>query len=112
MAPAPVVLSESEQSIVNAERDDHPNRLIRRKMEVLWSTHCGVFREQSATVTRLGRATVQRYLAVFRQGGLKGLRCCGNTGPVSDLTASTRRQSVPPPKPATALKRSPAAVAA
>ena len=87
MAHHPVVLSESEQAIVSAERDEHPNRLVRRKMEVLWLTHCGVLREQTASVTELGRATVQRYLAAFRQGGLDGLRCCGNTGPISDLAA-------------------------
>lgn len=87
MAHYPVVLSESEQSIVTAERDEHPNRVVRRKMDVLWLTHCGVSREQTATVTGLGRATVQRYLAAHRKGGLDGVRHCGNTGPVSDLAS-------------------------
>ena len=81
MAHHPVVLSDSEQSIVTAERAAHPNRVVRRKMDVVWLTHCGVLREQSAAVTGLGRATVQRYLAAFRQGGLDGLRCCGNSHP-------------------------------
>lgn len=87
MARHPVVLSESEQSIVAAERELHPNRVVRRKMDVLWLTHCGVLRKQTATVTGLGRATVQRYLAAYRDGGLDGLRHCGNIGPVSDLAA-------------------------
>ena len=56
-------------------------------MDVLWLTHCGVLREQTALVTGLGRATVQRYLAAFRDSGLDGLRRCGNIGPVSDLAS-------------------------
>ena len=85
MAHCPIVLPDLDQAIVTAEREEHPNRLVRRKMLVLWLTHCGVCREQTATVTGLGRATVQRYLAAYRTGGLDGLRHCGNTGPVSDL---------------------------
>ena len=87
MAHCPIVLPDSDQAIVAVEREEHPNRVVRRKMLVLWLTHCGVSREQTATVTGLGRATVQRYLAAYRDGGLDGLRHCGNTGPVSDLAA-------------------------
>ena len=35
----------------------------------------------------MGRATVQRYVAAFRDGGLDGLRRWDVTGPVSDLAA-------------------------
>lgn len=87
MARPCIVLSESEQAIVSAERDAHPDPVIRRKMLVLWSTHCGVTRVQTAAVAGLGRATVQRYLVAYRAGGLDGMRHCGVTGPVSDLAA-------------------------
>ena len=87
MAHCPIVLPEVDRAIVAVEREEHPNRVVRRKMLVLWLTHCGVLREQTATVTGLGRATVQRYLAAYRKGGLDGLRHCGTTGPVSDLAA-------------------------
>jgi transposase len=91
MARCIIVLSESEQAIVAAERDLHPDPVVRRKMLVLWSTHCGVSREQTAAVAGLGRATVQRYLAVYRTGGLDGLRHWGVTGPVSDLAGFAER---------------------
>jgi transposase len=91
MARSPIVLSESEQAIVAAERDLHPDAVVRRKMLVLWSAHCGVSREQTAAVAGLGRATVQRYLAAYRAGSLDGLRHWGVTGPVSDLAAFTER---------------------
>ena len=85
MARTPVRLSESEQPIVAAERDTHPDPVVRRKMLVLWTTHCGVSRAKAAAVAGVGRATAQRYLAEYRAGGLVGLRHWGVTGPVSDL---------------------------
>ena len=91
MARCSINLSDSERAIVNAERDSHPNPVVRRKMLVLWSTHCGVSRDKTADVVGLGRATVQRYLAAYRTGGLDGLRHWGVTGPVSDLAAFAER---------------------
>ena len=49
--------------------------------------HCGLTREKAAEVARLGRATVQRYVAAFREGGLDGLRRWDVQGPVSDLAS-------------------------
>ena len=34
----------------------------------------GLTRQHAAKAVRVGRATVQRYVAAFRQGGLDGLR--------------------------------------
>lgn len=78
-------LSEEQQQVVKAERDAHPHEHVRRKMDVLWMLHCGLTREKAAEVARLGRATVQRYVAAFREGGLDGLRRWDVQGPVSDL---------------------------
>lgn len=87
MARSSIVLPESEQVIVAAERDSHPDPVVRRKMLVLWSTHCGVSRVKTAAVAGVGRATAQRYLAAYRAGGLDKLRHWAVTGPVSDLAA-------------------------
>jgi transposase len=91
MAWLRVELSEQEQQVVNAERDSHPQEHVRRKMLVLWLLHCGLTREKAAEVTGLGRATVQRYVAAYRTGGLDGLRLWGVQGPVSDLVAHEGR---------------------
>ena len=80
-----IQLTEEQQQVVNAERDSHPQEHVRRKMLVLWLLHCGLTREKVSEITGLGRATVQRYVAAFRDGGLDGLRKWGVTGPVSDL---------------------------
>jgi transposase len=82
-----VQLTAEQQQIVNAERESHPQEHVRRKMLVLWLLHCGISRAKAAEVAGLGRATVQRYVAAFRAGGLDGLRQWGVTGPVSDLAA-------------------------
>jgi transposase len=86
-----VELTQQQQQVVNAERDSHPQDHVRRKMLVLWLLHCGLTRQKAAEVAGLGRATVQRYVAAFRAGGLDGLRAWGVRGPVSDLAAHTQR---------------------
>jgi transposase len=82
-----IALSDEEQRIVNTERDSHPDEHVRRKMLVLWLLHHGDTRERAATITGQGRATVQRYVRAYKDGGLDGLRRWGVTGPVSDLAA-------------------------
>ena len=82
-----VQLTDEEQRIVNEERVFHPHPRVREKMLVLWSLHCGLTRQKAAEVAGVGRATVQRYLAAFRDGGLDGLRQWDVTGPVSELAA-------------------------
>ena len=76
-----VQLTAAEQEVVKAERESHPQSHVRRKMLVLWLLHCGLTRAKTATVACLGRATVQRYVAAYRDGGLDGLRQWNVTGP-------------------------------
>lgn len=85
MAWLRIALTPDEQQIVTAEQDAHPHAHVRRKMRVLWLLHCGITRAKAATVAGLGRATVQRYVAAYRAGGLDGLRRWNVTGSVSDL---------------------------
>ncbi len=92
MAWLRIHLTEEEQAVVNAERDGHPDSHVRRKMLVLWLLHCGLTRQKAAQVAGLGRATVQRWVAAFRDGGLDGLRRWDVVGPVSDL--ETHREAI------------------
>ena len=80
-------LSEAEQATVAAERYAHPDLHVRRKMLVLWTVHSGLTHLQAAKVAGVGRATVQRYLAAYRDGGLDGLRRWNVVGPVSELAS-------------------------
>ena len=82
-----VRLTEEQQRVVNEERLSHPNPRIREKMLVLWLLHNGFTRQQAAQVADVGRATVQRYVAAFRDGGLDGLRQWNVNRPVSEMAA-------------------------
>jgi transposase len=82
-----VQLTEEQQSVVNEERLSHPNPRIREKMLVLLLLHKGFTRQQAAEVVGIGRATVQRYVAAFRAGGLDGLRQWNVNRPVSEMAA-------------------------
>jgi transposase len=82
-----VQLTEDQQRVVNEERTSHPHPRVRETMLVLWLLHCGVTRQKAADIAGIGRATVQRYVAAFRDGGLDGLRRWDVKGPVSELAA-------------------------
>src|ERR1035441_910718 len=82
-----VRLTEEQQRIVKEELSFHPNSRIREKMLVLSLLHNGLTRQQAAQVVGVGRATVQRYVAAFREGGLDGLRRWDPHRPASDMAA-------------------------
>jgi transposase len=87
MAWLRVQLSEEEQRIVNEERTSHPNERIRERMLVLWLLQSGLTRQKAAEIVGVGRATVQRYVAAFRDGGLDGLRRWDPNRPESEMAA-------------------------
>jgi len=87
MAWLRVQLSEAEQTLVKEEWECHPNLHVRQRMLVLWLLHCEVTRLQAARIAGVGRATVQRWVAAYRDGGLDGLRRWEVHGPESELAA-------------------------
>lgn len=78
-------LSADEQAAVLADRDRHPDPVIRRKMLVLWAVHLGHSRQQAADLADVGIATAKRYVIAYRDGGLGGLRRCDRHTPTSEL---------------------------
>ena len=87
MAWLRVRLTEEEQRIVNEERTSHPNERIRERMLVLWLLHSGLTRQKAAEIVGVGRATVQRGVAAFRDRGLDGLRRWDPHRPASEMAA-------------------------
>ena len=87
MAWLRIRLTEEQQRIVNEERSVHPNARVREKMLALWLLHNGLTRENAAKIVGVSRATVQRYVAAFREGGLEGLRRWDPSRPVSEMSA-------------------------
>jgi transposase len=87
MAWLRVQLTEEERRVVNEERTSHPNERIRERMLVLGLLHNGVTRQKAAEIVGVGRATVQRFVAAFRDGGLDGLRQWDPNRPESEMAA-------------------------
>lgn len=89
-------LSADEQSAVLADRDGHPDPVVRRKMLVLWAVHLGHTRDEAARLAAVGIATAKRYVLAYRDGGLDGLRRCDRHVPTSMLAdhAEVIRQSL------------------
>jgi transposase len=87
MAWLRVRLTVGEQRIANEERTSHPNERIRERMLVICLLHNGVTRQKAAEIVGVGRATVQRYVVAFRDGGLDGLRRWAPNRPESEMAA-------------------------
>jgi transposase len=87
MAWLRVRLTEEEHRVVNEERTSHPNERIRERMLVLWLLHNGLTRQKAAEIVGVGRATVQRFVAAYRDGGLEGLRRWDPNRPESEMAA-------------------------
>ncbi len=85
MAWLRIRLTQEQQQIVNEERLAHPNPRVREKMLALWLLHNGLTRENAAKIVGISRATIQRYVAAFGQGGLEGLRRWDPNRPVSEM---------------------------
>ena len=83
-------LSADLQAAVLADRDRHPDPVVRRKMNVLWAVHLGHSRADAARLAHVGVATAKRYVIAYRDGGLDGLkRREPHRRPVSALAAHT-----------------------
>ena len=87
MAWTRIQLTADEQRIVNEERTSHPNLQVRDKMWTIWLLHCGLTRQKAAEIVGVSRATVQRYVEAYRQGGLDELRRSNVQRPPSELAA-------------------------
>lgn len=90
------VLSPDEQALVLADRDRHPDPVVRRKLLVLWTVHLGHSREDAAQIASVGIATAKRYVLAYRDAGLEGLKRCDRYIPTSALAdhAEAIRQSL------------------
>ena len=66
-------LSPQEQAAVLADRDRHPDPVVRTQMNVLWTVHLGYSRHEAAQIAHVGTATAERYILAYRDGGLPAL---------------------------------------
>lgn len=69
-----LTFSEDDQQALSQERYQHPEPHVQRRMEVLWLISQGMKRQEAARLAGVSKATAERYVALYRQGGLPALR--------------------------------------
>jgi transposase len=69
-----LTFSEAEQQALHRERFEHPHPRVQQRMEVLWLISQGLVYAEAARLAGVSEATVDRYVAAYRQGGLDALR--------------------------------------
>jgi transposase len=73
---ARLTFSEDEEQALHKERFAHPHPRVQQRLEVLWLISQGMTYPQAARLAGVSEATVDRYVALYRQGGLEALREC------------------------------------
>jgi transposase len=81
----PLTFSKADKQALADERYQHPHPRVQQKMEVLWLISQGLTHAEAGRLAGVSRATAERYVAAYRQGGLAGLRQCNWQAPVSEL---------------------------
>jgi transposase len=69
-----LAFSVEDQQALHKERFEHPHPRVQQRMEVLWLISQGLVYPQAARLAGVSEATVDRYVAAYRQGGLAALR--------------------------------------
>jgi transposase len=81
------VFSEAERQELRRERFEHPHPRVQLRMEVLWLISCGESYASAARLADVSDATVDRYVALYRERGIEGLKSFDWPGPTSELVA-------------------------
>ena len=107
---ARLAFSEDERQQLRRERFEYPHPRVQLRMEVLWLISCGQSYSSAARLAGVSDATVDRYVALYREEGIKGLKQFEWQGPTSQLAAhQTSREELfqadPPHTTAEACRR-------
>lgn len=81
----PLAFTGDDRRLLAAERYEHPDPRVQRRMEVLWLLCQGETQARAGHLAGVSTATVERYVAVFRSGGVDALRQFHWVTPVSAL---------------------------
>ena len=77
--------SQEDLRMLAQERYEHPDPRVQKRLEVLWLISQKVTHLQAAKLAGVSRATAERYVACYRQGGVTALRQFDWCKPVSAL---------------------------
>ncbi|MEZ6122071.1 MAG: hypothetical protein R3C49_02710 [Planctomycetaceae bacterium] len=83
--------TEEERQAFKAERFAHPHPRVQKRMDVMWYLSLGETNANAARLAAVGHATVDRYIAIYREHGLEGLKrfdWCGRSSELLEHQAS------------------------
>ena len=81
----PLLFSQEDLQVLAQERYVHPDPRVQKRMEVLWLISQKVTHREAARLAGTSRATAERYVAIYRRGGVAALRSFDWCKPVSAL---------------------------
>jgi transposase len=81
----PLEFTEDDKQTLSRLRYEHPHPRVQQRIEVLWLISQGLSHGEAGRLAGVSRATAERYVTLWRQGGLAALRECHWEGPVSEL---------------------------
>jgi transposase len=82
---ARLTFSEEDRKQLRRERFEHPHPRVQLRMEVLWLISCGESYSSAARLADVSDATVDRYVALYREHGIEGLKRFDWKGQTSEL---------------------------
>ena len=81
----PLSFSQEDLGSLARERYEHPDPRVRKRMEVLWLLSRQVTHGEAARLAGVSRATAERYVGLYRRGGVAALRHFDWCKPVSEM---------------------------
>lgn len=81
----PLSFSQEDLGSLARERYEHPDPRVQKRMEVLWLISRQVTHGEAARLAGVSRATAERYVALYRRGGVAALRHFDWCKPVSEM---------------------------
>jgi transposase len=82
-----LAFSADDLRALSEERYTHPDPRVQQRLEVLWLISRGETQVRAGELAGVSKATVERYVALFRTKGVAGLREFHWVKPVSVLQA-------------------------
>ncbi len=71
---ARLAFSDADRDALRKARFEHPHPRVQKRMDVLWYISKGETNAKAADLGDVSPATVDRYVAVYRQRGIEGLK--------------------------------------
>ncbi len=68
-----LTFSDDDLRVLSAERYAHPDPRVQQRLEVLWLISQGETQVRTGQLAGVSKATVERYVALFRAEGVAGL---------------------------------------